>query len=226
MAGKDVKFSTRKGESYDGYVSAPAGEGKAPGLLLITAIFGTDEEMRVLSDEYARDGFLVWTPDVFWRTMPGPTADFGKAIARYESFDREQGLADMQDLIAALRSDPRCNGKVAMLGFCFGGLYAYLGAARLGADAAGAYHGTKIGEHLDEAHKISCPVSFHYGKDDPIVPLTEVAAVQQAFAGRSNADVVLHEGATHNFSMPRKDGYNPSVAKASRDAVLKAFRSM
>ena len=226
MAGKDVKFSTRKNETYDGYVSAPAGDAKAPGILLITAIFGTDAEMRTLSDEYARDGFLVWTPDVFWRTMPGPTADFGKALARYESFDRDQGLQDMEDLLKAMRADPRCNGKVAMLGFCFGGLYAYLGASRLGANAAGAYHGTKIGEYLGEAGKVTCPVSFHYGKDDPIVPLDEVAAVQKAFAGRANADVVLHDGATHNFSMPQKDGYNPAVAKSSRDAVLKAFRSM
>jgi len=118
MAGTDVKFSTRKNETYDGYVSAPAGDAKAPGILLITAIFGTDAEMRTLSDEYARDGFLVWTPDVFWRTMPGPTADFGKALARYESFDRDQGLQDMEDLLKAMRADPRCNGKVAMLGFC------------------------------------------------------------------------------------------------------------
>ena len=226
MAGQDVKFTTRNNESYDGYVSAPAGEGKSPAILLITAIFGADEEMRKLSDDYARDGFLVYTPDVFWRTMPGPTHDFGKAIARYESFDQAQGLRDMEDLMKAIRSDPRCNGKVAALGFCFGGLYAYLAAARLGANAAGAYHGTKIGDHLDEVGKVAVPVSFHYGKEDPIVPLAEVDAVQKAFAGRANATVALHEGATHNFSMPTKDGYHPAVAAASREAVLSAFRSM
>lgn len=226
MAGQDVKFSTRNNESYDGYISAPEGGGKAPGILLITAIFGTDEEMRNAADAYAKDGFLVYTPDVFWRTMPGPTHDFGKAIARYESFDRDQGLADMADLLKAMRADPRCNGKVGVLGFCFGGLYAYLGASRLGVDAAGSYHGTKIGDYLGEVDKVKVPVSFHYGKEDPIVPLDEVAAVQKAFAGRANAEVTLHDGATHNFSMAKMDGYHPEVAKKSRDAVIKAFRSM
>ncbi len=226
MAGKDVKFSTRNNESYDGYISAPEGSAKAPGILLITAIFGTDDEMREAADAYAKDGFLVYVPDVFWRTIPGPTADFLTAFKRYESFDRDQGLKDMEDLLEAMRADPRCNGKVAMLGFCFGGLYAYLGAARLGADAAGSYHGTMIGDYLGEVDKVKVPVSFHYGKDDPIVPLAEVAAVQKAFAGRANAEVTLHEGATHNFSMAKKDGYHPEVAKKSRDAVLKAFRAM
>ncbi len=226
MTGKDVKFSTRKNESCDGYVSAPAGSGKAPGLLLITAIFGTDAEMREISDAYAADGFLVWTPDVFWRTMPGPTADFGKALARYESFDQAQGLADMEDLLKGLRADPQCNGKAAMLGFCFGGLYAHLGAARLGANAAGSFHGTNIGNHLDDAAQITCPVSYHYGSIDPIIPLAEATAVHKAFAGRANAEVTIHEGASHNFCMPYKDGYHPAAAKKARESVLKAFRAM
>ena len=226
MAGQDVKFKTRNNETYDGYISAPDSGARAPGILLVTAIFGTDQEMRDAADAYARDGFLVYTPDVFWRTVPGPTADFPTAIGRYETFDLEQGLRDMEDVLKAMRADPRCNGKVAMLGYCFGGLYAYFGVSRLGADAAGSYHGTKIGDYLGEVDKVKAPVSFHYGKDDPIVPLDEVAAVQKAFAGRANAEVTLHEGATHNFSMAQKDGYHPEVARRSRDAVLKAFRSM
>jgi len=226
MAGQDVKFTTRNNESYDGYISAPAGGGKAPGILLITAIFGTDDEMREAADAYAKDGFLVYVPDVFWRTIPGPTADFPTALKRYETFDRDQGLKDMEDLLKVMRADPRCNGKVGMLGVCFGGLYAYLGVTRLGADAAGSYHGTKIGEYLGEADKVKVPVSFHYGANDPIVPLDEVAAVQKALAGKPNAEVTLHEGATHNFSMAKKDGYHPEVARKSREAVIKAFSKM
>ena len=226
MAGKDVKFSTRNKESYDGYVSAPPGSARAPALLLITAIFGTDDEMRDSADAFAKDGFLVWTPDVFWRTIPGPTGDFGKALARYESFNKDQGLSDMEDLIKALRADPQCNGKVAMLGYCFGGLYAHLGASRLGINAAGSYHGTMIGDHLAEAGKITCPVSYHYGSIDPIIPLDEAKAVQKAFAGRANADVTIHEGASHNFCMPQKDGYHAAAAAKARESVLKAFRSM
>lgn len=226
MPSTDITYKTRKDETFTGYMASPEGSQKAPGILLITAIFGIDDEMKELSDAWAKDGFVVSTPDIFWRQMPGPTADMEKAFARYNAFDPDQGMLDIEDLMKDLKSRPQCNGKVAVLGFCFGGRYAHLAAARLGANAAASYHGTLIGAHLDETPKVKCPVSFHFGAEDPIVPLDEVEAIKKAYSGHSNADVVLHQGATHNFSMPHKDGYNPTVAKAARDATLKRFKSM
>lgn len=226
MTSSDIKYPTRDNQTFDGYLAAPQGTAKAPGLLVITAIFGVDEEMRMLSDQWAKDGFLVSTPDIFWRQIPGPTADLQVALDRMGKFDPEQGLKDIEDLIKDLRSRPQCNGKVAVLGFCFGGRYAHLATTRLGADAAAAFHGSGIGLHLDEVGKVKVPVSYHFGAQDPIVPMEEVSAIQKAFAGNPKAEIKVHEGATHNFSMPQKEGYHPAVAKSSRDAVLRCFRSM
>lgn len=226
MAGRFIINTTRDGESYDGYLALPAGEEKAPALLLITAIFGVDEEMQMLSNAWADEGFVVSTPDIFWRQTPGPTADMDVAFDRMERFDPEQGLKDIADLIACLRAHPRCNGKVAVLGFCFGGRYAHLATTRLGADAAGAFHGTGIDLHLDEVDKVDVPVSYHFGDEDPIVPMDTVRAIQQAFAGRPHATISVHKGATHNFSMPQKPGFDDAAAASSRAAVLECFRSM
>jgi len=226
MSGSDITYTTRDGETFDGYLATPAGAGPSPGILLITAIFGVDDEMKEISDAWAADGFVVSTPDIFWRVMPGPTAEMEKAFARYEAFDAERGMRDIEDLIADLKARPECNGKVAVLGFCFGGRYAHLAAARLGIDAAGSYHGTRIGEHLDETDQVSCPVSFHFGAEDPHVPMSEVDAIKAAYAGHTNAEIVVHPGAEHNFAMPYKQGYQAAAAKASRDAVLRCFRSM
>ncbi|NQU72230.1 MAG: dienelactone hydrolase family protein [Rhodospirillales bacterium] len=226
MPSSEITYTTRANESFTGYLSAPDGDGKVPGILMITAIFGIDDEMQQLADAWAADGFLVSTPDIFWRVMPGPTADMGKAFARYEAFDFEKGMSDVEDLIKDLKAHPRCNGKVAVLGFCFGGRYAHLAASRLGVDAAAAYHGTMIGLHLDEVDKITCPVSWHFGDQDPVVPMEEVAEIQKAFAGRANAEITVFPGATHNFSMPQKDGYHAEAAAAARKAVLRCFQSM
>ena len=226
MSGTEITYTTRGGENFDGYLAAPGGHGTAPGLLLITAIFGIDHEMKELSDAWAADGFLVSVPDIFWRVMPGPTADMEKAFARFGAFDQDQGMLDIEDLIKDLKARPQCNGKVAMLGFCFGGLYAHLGAARLGIDAAGAYHGTKIGGEADAAANITCPVSFHFGDADPVVPMDQVEIIRSAYAGHDNGEIVVHPGATHNFSMPHKEGYHAEAAKASREAVLRCFKSM
>jgi carboxymethylenebutenolidase len=226
MPSTDVTYTTRANETFTGYLASPEGGDKAPGLLLITAIFGIDDEMKELSDAWAKDGFVVSVPDIFWRVMPGPTADMEKAFARYEAFDVDQGVLDIEDLIKDLKARPQCNGKVAMLGFCFGGRYAHLSAARFGIDAAGSFHGTAIGQHLDETDKVKCPVSFHFGDQDPVVPMDEVEAIKKSYASHANAEIVVHPGATHNFSMPYKEGYNAEAAKKSREAVLRCFKSM
>jgi carboxymethylenebutenolidase len=226
MAGTEIRYTTRNNETFDGYLTAPAGPGRVPGILLITAIFGVDQEMRELSDAWANDGFIVSVPDIFWRQIPGPTADMNVAFERYGKFDPVQGMKDIEDLLEDLKSRPQCNGKVAILGFCFGGRYALLGAARLGINAAGSFHGTAMGQHLDEVDKVTCPVSFHYGDSDPVVPMDEVNAIQKALAGRSNADIQVYRGAGHNFAMPRKEGYDPTAAKESRERVLRCFKSM
>jgi carboxymethylenebutenolidase len=204
----------------------PAGDGPFPGILLITAIFGIDDEMIELADAWAADGFIVSVPDIFWRQLPGPTADFDVAIGRMQEFDPEQGMRDIEDLLNDLRNRPQCNGKVGVLGFCFGGRYVHLSAARLGVDAGAAFHGVAIGLHLDETDKVTCPISLHFGQADPYVPMDEVDAIKEAYAVHDNAEIVVHEGAEHNFSMPYKPGYDESVAKASRDAALRIFQSM
>lgn len=200
MPGTDITYTTRDNENFTGYLASPMTDAQAPGILLISAIFGIDDEMKALSDAWAQDGFLVSAPDIFWRVMPGPTADMEKAFARYGAFDEDQGMRDIEDLIGDLKARPQCNGKVAVLGFCFGGLYAHLSAARLGVDAAGAFHGTKMGSRIDETSKVSCPVSFHFGDQDPVVPMDEVAAIRDAYAGRANAEIAVYEGAAHGFS--------------------------
>ena len=222
----DISYETRAGEEFTGILAEPDGIAKAPAILYITAIWGIDDSARDITQAFADDGYLVSVPDIFWRVHPGPTTDMAIAQGRYHAYDFDQGLLDMQDLIAHLQRHPRCNGKVAMLGICFGGRYAHLGAARWGIDAAASYHGTYIERHLDETSKITCPVSHHFGADDPIVPMEDVRAIQDSYANRPNAEVVVHAGAEHNFSMPRKPTFDPGTAKTARDAVLRCFAAM
>ena len=226
MPSRDITYTTCDNETFTGYLAEPEGDGQAPGILLITAIFGIDDEMKELADAWAADGFIVSVPDIFWRVMPGPTADMEKAFGRYEAFDAEQGFKDVEDLMGDLRANPRCNGKIGVLGFCFGGRYAHVAAARFGADAAGAFHGTMIEEHLNEMPPASCPVSFHFGAEDPVVPMENVEKIRAAYADHGNADIVAHDGASHNFSMTYKDGYHAGVAATSRQAVLDAFSTL
>jgi len=226
MAITDITYTTRDDETFTGILAAPEGSGTLPGILLIPAIWGTDAATRILSEAWAADGFVVSVPDIFWRVHPGPTADREIAFSRYKAFDFEQGLRDIEDLIGHLRAHPRCNGKVGVLGICFGGRYAHLAAARFGADGAAAYHGTMIENHLDETGRITCPVSYHFGEDDPVTPMDQVRAIQEAYASHDNAEIVAYPGATHNFSLPGNPAYHPEVAETAHAAVRRCFETM
>ena len=56
--------------------------------------------------------------------------------------------------------------------------------------------------------------------------MEEVNEIKAAYAGKSNVDIVVYEGAGHSFSMPSNQGYDADVAKTSRDSALSLFRSM
>jgi len=226
MPGVNIEYSTRDKEKFGGYLTKPAGDGPFPGILLITAIFGIDEEMIELADAWANDGFIVSVPDIFWRQVPGPTADMEVAKGRMHNFDADQGMKDIEDLLGDLRDRRECNGKVGILGFCFGGRYVHLSAARLGVDAGASFHGTAIGKHLDETSNIICPMSHHFGGNDPAVPMEEVNAIKEAYACTPNTVIEVYSGIGHNFAMPSKSGYDENAAVKSRAAALKVFQSM
>ena len=222
----NVEYTTRNEEKFEGYLTKPKGDGPFPGILIITAIFGVDDGMIELADAWASDGFIVSVPDIFWRQVSGPTADMEVAKGRMNDFDPDQGMKDIEDLLGDLRNRSECNGKVGILGFCFGGRYVHLSAARLGVDAGVSFHGTAIGQHLDETSNITCPVSHHFGGDDPAVPMDEVNAIKEAYSQNPNADIGIYPGIGHNFSMQNKPGYDESAANISRSAALRIFRSM
>ena len=226
MITSNIEYTTRNNETFSGRLSQPNGDKQLPGIVLITAIYGMDDEMKELADNYAADGFIVSVPDYFWRQLPGPTAERDIAFARMNDYEPVQGLMDIEDVINDLRAHPRCNGQVAVLGFCFGGWIAHVSAARFGANAAAAYHGTRIGQYLDEMPALNCPVSFHFGENDPAIPMEEVQKIKTAYREHANAEIVVYPEAAHNFAMPYKRGYQQKVAEASRQAVLKCFKAM
>ncbi len=61
-----------------------------------------------------------------------------------------------------------------------------------------AYYGSAIGDMLDRADAIECPMLFHYGDADPYIPAEQVAAVEAAMAGKDAT--FLHYDAGHAFS--------------------------
>jgi carboxymethylenebutenolidase len=158
--------------------------------------------------------------DPFWRSDPGSLAlgvdaDRERAARRRDAFVPEDGVRDLAGAVAALRALPESNGNVAAAGYCFGGRYAMIAAARLDVQAAVAFHGICMGESLDAARAIRVPVSFHFGDEDHSTPMTEVRAIQAAVAGNPQVELCVYEGVGHSFTWHGHARYDAAADAAS-----------
>ena len=217
MAGTHVTIPAADGGKFDSYVAAPV-SGKGAGVVIVSTISGVDGDMTHYADALADEGFVASAPDMFWRDGdPGPLTwnEDGRkrAFARNDRYDFELGMRDLADVIADVKKHPRCNGKIAVMGFCFGGPFALLAAARYGTNAGISFHGSHVEDNLDEADRVRCPLSFHYGDRDEVAPMAAIERIRAAFSRLPDAEVRVYPGAGHGFmTMTRGRGYMESAA--------------
>lgn len=203
MAIFNEQISSRKGRRFGAYVARPAAP-NGHAIVLLQEIFGVTATIRRVADRYAEDGYLVYAPDLFWRQQPGVELGHSKeeiqrAMSLLQEFDDDNGIADIERTVAHIRVQPGFSGGVAVAGLCLGGKLAYLACARIGVDAAVSYYGVGIEAHLDEAHRLQCPMILHFGTRDSYVPATAQETIAGALAGNPQASIHFYDGAGHGF---------------------------
>ncbi|MEX8520111.1 MAG: dienelactone hydrolase family protein [Leptothrix sp. (in: b-proteobacteria)] len=209
------------------YLALPP-SGRGPGLLLLQEIFGVNAHVRAVADQYALAGFTVLAPDLFWREGQRIELDYvgtdrERAMVLMRTISRAQAVTDMQASLAALRALPACSSRVGAIGYCMGGRLAYTAAALCGVDAAVAYYGGGIANHLELAGLINCPVQFHHAETDASIPPEAVQAVQAAMAqspGSATAEFHLYPGAQHGFNCWARAAYHPASAALAHGRSL------
>lgn len=230
----DIKIAANGGGEFDCHIALPEA-GNGPALIIMSSIYGVDEDVRNAAADLAAKGIVVAAPDLFWRGDSGPMArdEEGQRRASERATDRanlvEAGIQDLADVMAAVKTLPQCNGRVATLGLCYGGPYALLGPARLGCDAGFSFHGTAVQEYLDELPQVgTAPVRLHWGDEDRACPPDALGNIRAATADMSNVEITVYPGVVHGYSAPGSTkAWNPAAAEtswASALAVLDTLR--
>ena len=228
MTTRWIEMAAPGGGIFKAYVSLPPAA-RGPGLLLIQEIFGVNEHIRAVADQYALDGYTVLAPDVFWRFEPGlqlgyDAAGFEKGVGFMRRADFSQLAGDLAVALNNLRMLPECSGKTAVMGYCMGGLLSYLTAATTDVDAAVCYYGGGIQTQLAVADRVKCPILFHYAAKDGFIPPDAVAAVKQAFEGKRDATVHVYDGVDHGFNCWARGSYDQKASALAHGRTL-AFLS-
>lgn len=195
----------------------PAEAGDVPALLVVPSIFGPADDLLERLGELGDDALVV-VPDPFWRTGEGavPYDDVDTAFGRLAEFDMAACGAEMAAAAAWARAEG--NGTVVGLGICFGGPFVLRMAAKGLIDGVVTWHGSRMEQSLDVVPRISCPVRHHLGSADPVTPPETIDALRDAFADHADAQIVVHDGATHGFSHDG-DAFDPAAYRAGFESV-------
>jgi carboxymethylenebutenolidase len=198
---------------------------KGPGIVLIQEIFGVNEHIRSVAEQYAADGYLVIAPDLFWRS--GARIELGydetgwkRAVELMNATDVGKAQSDIELAIDALKAQPGLDGGIASIGYCFGGLLSYHTAANGLVDVAIAYYGGGIQNQLDRADEIEVPLLMHFGEQDSHIPLEAVEKIAERFENNDNVEIVVYPEAEHGFNCSHRDSYNQRAAAEAHGNTL------
>ncbi|MFT4933348.1 MAG: carboxymethylenebutenolidase [Pseudoalteromonas distincta] len=229
MAGQTLEIQTPDG-AFSAYVAKPA-QTPAPAVVVIQEIFGVNQVMRDICDDYAAQGYLAISPDLFWRIEPGvditdqSEAEWKKAFELMNAFDPDQGVRDIRAVIDTIRGHADCSGKVGAVGFCLGGLLAFLTATRTDADASVSYYGVGIEQRTGEAERLAHPLMMHIAEEDQFVPKAAQELILGALKNHPQVQIHTYPGRDHAFARRGGEHFDAADAQAANERTMAFFKA-
>jgi carboxymethylenebutenolidase len=202
------------------YVAGSARTGP-PGVVLLHAWWGLNEDVQRFADRLAASGFLVTAPDMFG----GQVADTIEGAEKLSAAGDEAG-ADAVALAAidALAERLEPDAPIAIVGFSFGAAYAVWATAKRDAlQAAVVYYGSLSGPSLVKG---TSPVLGHFAETDPYESDEGVAEFEEALrdAGRE-VTIYRYPGTGHWFAEPSRDAYRQEQADLAFERTVDFLRA-
>jgi carboxymethylenebutenolidase len=201
----------------------PQAKDKRPVVLVIHEIFGLTDWAQLMADEIAAQGYIAVEPDLLSGMGPhgGRTTSFTQqqAIEAISHLDPDQITADLNAAANYALKLPASNGKLFVVGFCWGGGQSFRYATnRRGLSAAFVFYG--VPPPAEAMKRITAPVYGFYGGDDERVTATVPEAQEEMKAAGKHYEPVIYKGAGHGFM---RAGEAPDANDANSDARKQAW---
>lgn len=216
-----VSFTSGQGKPAEGALALPAGDGRAPGLVVLQEWWGLNAQIKKMGERFAAEGFVALVPDLYHGKV---AADPTEAAGLMNSLDWGQAIDDIAGAVAFLRAHPRCNGKVAVTGFCMGGALTFATACNVkGLAAAVPFYGVP-GEV--PWGNVEAPIQAHFASRDDWAKPDAARGIQQTLAGLGKSmDLHVYE-ADHAFmNDARPDVFSPQASSEAWARAVAFLRS-
>lgn len=213
--GQFTTLMARDGHEFNAWLSPPTGAPRGA-ILLCQEIFGVNHHIRGVADGFAADGYLTIAPCLFDRIRRGielgyTEKDTQEGRGYRMQIPKDKTLLDMTACINVIRHA----GRVAAVGYCWGGTLAYLAACDLAVTCAVSYYGGQIAkDHLDKHPKR--PVLYHFGEKDPYIPASDIEKIRAA----DPSGTFCVYPADHGFNCDERASYDAASAQLARQRTL------
>ena len=210
-----IELTAADGNTLSAYRADPSDPPKGA-VVVLHEVFGVDPHIKKMTKSFAAQGYVAIAPALFDRVKKNVELGYDEAglaegLALKNQVDIADSIADIQATVDAVKDA----GKVAIVGYCWGGYLAYLSANKVGGLACAiGYYGGGITDVSQEKRKI--PTLLHFSEEDPLIPFEEVT---QFRASRPDVSAFSYH-AGHGFNCAERSSYNEEAASKSLERTL------
>ncbi|HXV23353.1 MAG TPA: dienelactone hydrolase family protein [Alphaproteobacteria bacterium] len=214
-----VSITSKDAESVSGAIALPA-EQPAPAVLLIHEWWGLNDQIKSMAAEFAKEGYVALAVDLFGGSV---AASPEEAQALTQSVDASKATDTLVSWVEWLRANPAVNGKVATVGWCFGGGWAINAAIATPVEATVIYYG-RVPQSADEVKTVSGPVLGHFAEQDRFIDRPMVGGFEKAMKEAGKPLTLYWYDADHAFANPTGANYDGADAQAAWSRTLEFLK--
>lgn len=215
--------SPKGGGKIKGLLSTPAGmKGKVPGVVVVHENRGLNPYIEDVGRRTAVAGFISLAPDALtpFGGYPG-NDDEGRAMQSKR--DRDEMLEDFIAAYEYLKAHPDCNGKIGVVGFCFGGWISNMMAVRITTlNASVPFYGGQ--PSAEEAAQIKSPLMLHYAGLDERVNAGWPAYEKALNANNVGNHAFFYPDVNHGFHNNTTPRYDEAAATLAWERTIGFFK--
>jgi carboxymethylenebutenolidase len=211
-----IELTAGDGTSFSAYRADPTEPPKGA-VVVLQDVFGITPEIQKVADGFAAKGYVAIAPSLFDRAQPGATpghdaSGHADVAAITEQVNGDQAISDIQATVDAVKSA----GKVAIVGYCWGGDLAYTAGNKVsGIACVVGYDGSKTVADFREKRKV--PTLLHFSESDPNVSMEQIT---QFRAYRPDVSAFTYPGAAQGFGSGERNSYREDAPRKALERTL------
>jgi carboxymethylenebutenolidase len=216
--GQTVTFKRPDGKDCNGYLASPAGNDKAPGVVVIQEWWGLNDQIKGLAERLAALGYRALVPDLYKGKLALDAAEAKHMMTNLNFAD-----AATQDVRGASQYLKQSSAKVGVVGFCMGGALTVLAALYVKeANACSSWYGFPP-EQAGDVKTITVPLQLHLAeKDASFSPDGARALEAKLKEGKVPFESYWYD-AGHAFGNETGATYNAQCARLAWDRTTEFF---